>query len=519
MYKVLIVDDCADDVEGLLLYMPWSDLKCEVVGTAANGFEGIDLAHKLKPHIIITDISMPQKSGIEMSENIGKQLPETLFIYMSCFSSFEYAKKAVKNNAFAYILKPIDINELKNALQNVVKVLDERSEKSERYEYLNEQFIKNKRILRENYLLSLLQGTEKNKAHREHLDFSSDTEYNICILKNEFTETIGLDVLYSRQMYVREQLEEALPEICCAKFELDKIVAIVEKNNISKAEDVFQKLQDALDVKFDGAALLVYITRDGFVLDEFPKQFQNLINIINNNYFEMKEQIIYIDIGMLNSQIASNSLSVSMIYDDVYSVLAYETEISDFEEKYLFDGSVVDGVYLKSLCYLVICVINIFLIERNKSFNDIFGNDILVWEKLANFQTIKNVKQWLFNIFSAVRSFVSEPMNIDKTTSLVHEIKTYIDKNYANFDVVEEAVRQQGISLNYARKIFKNKEKQTIFDYLINKRMAEAKQLLATTNLPVNEIAERVGYFSNTYFSTAFKKYTGINPQKYRDDN
>lgn len=519
MYKVLIVDDCADDVKGLVAYMPWEDLKCEVVGTATNGFDGINLAFNLRPHIIITDISMPQKSGIEMSENISKQLPDILFIYMSCFSSFEYAKKAVKNNAFAYILKPIDINELKNALENVVKVLDERSEKAERYEYLNEQFIKNKDILRENYLLSLLQGKEKNKAHRELLNFSSNAKYNICILKTESPDMAGLDVLYAQQVYMREQLDKYLPGVYCAKFELDKIVVIVEEKTLAKADSIFQKMQESLSGEFNDTTLVVYITRDSFVLDEFPKQFQNLINIIKNNYFEMKEQIIYIDIGMLNSQTAGSSLSVSMIYDDVYSVLAYDTEISVFEEKYLFDGSIVDGVYLKSLCYLVICVINIFLIERNKSFNDIFGNDVLVWEKLANFQTIKNVKQWIFNILSAVRSFVSESINVDKTTSIVREIKAYIDKNYANLDVVEEAVRQQGISLNYARKIFKNKEGQTIFDYLINKRMAEAKQLLAATNLPVNEIAERVGYFSNTYFSTAFKKYTGINPQKYRDDN
>ena len=114
---------------------------------------------------------------------------------------------------------------------------------------------------------------------------------------------------------------------------------------------------------------------------------------------------------------------------------------------------------------------------------------------------------------------MSDQLNIDKTTATVNEIKSYIDRNYSNFDVVEQAVHLQKISLNYARKIFKDKEGQTIFDYLIKKRMNEARHLLNTTNMPVNEIAERVGYFSNSYFSTAFKKYTGMNPSKYRETN
>lgn len=519
MYKVLIVDDCTYDVNGLVTYVPWADLKCEVVGTAANGVDGLEAALKHEPDIVITDISMPQRTGIEMAEKISERLPNMIFIYMSCFSSFEYAKKAVNNNALAYLLKPINIEELNDALKNAVKVLDERFEQTERYEYLNEQFLNNKDILRENYLLSILQGTEKNKANRKLFEFCEDSKYHICILKAVSTDTARLDVMYARQVYLRELLEYHLTKVYCTKFELDEIAAIIDEKELNEDSMVFQEMQELLPEKFSDSSLLVYITCDSFALDELPKQFQSLINIIHDNYFEMRDQIVYIDADMLNSQVANNPLSVSMIYDDVYSVLTFDMQIEEFEQKYIFDGAVVDTVYLKSLCYLVICVINIFLIERNKSFNDIFEDDVLVWEKLAKFQTIMNIKQWLFNILSLVRNFMSEQINIDKTTAIVNEIKSYIDKNYADFDVVEQAVHFQKISLNYARKIFKNKEGQTIFDYLIKKRMNEAVRLLTATNLPVNEIAERVGYFSNSYFSTAFKKYTGMNPSKYRENS
>ena len=95
----------------------------------------------------------------------------------------------------------------------------------------------------------------------------------------------GLAVLYAQQVYMREQLDKYLPEVYCAKFELDKIVVIVEEKTLAKADSIFQKMQESLSGEFNDTTLVVYITRDSFVLDEFPKQFQNLINIRKYNIF------------------------------------------------------------------------------------------------------------------------------------------------------------------------------------------------------------------------------------------
>ena len=69
----------------------------------------------------------------------------------------------------------------------------------------------------------------------------------------------------------------------------------------------------------------------------------------------------------------------------------------------------------------------------------------------------------------------------------------------------------------HANVIFKQYTQMTIFEYLVEKRMSEAKRMLRGTDKKIYEIAKDVGYSSNTYFSTAFKKNIGVTPQQYRD--
>ena len=66
MYRVLIVDDEPIICEGLKRSVPWADFNCEVVGTAGDGLEGLQLVKELSPDILISDISMNNMDGLAM---------------------------------------------------------------------------------------------------------------------------------------------------------------------------------------------------------------------------------------------------------------------------------------------------------------------------------------------------------------------------------------------------------------------------------------------------------------------
>lgn len=116
MYQVLIVEDEEIIRKGLVYTVPWGEMDCVVVGEAVNGVEGVEQIERLRPDIVIVDINMPVKDGLEMLRETIDHLPFSAII-LSGYSSFDYAKTAVHLGVTEYLLKPIDREELRIALE------------------------------------------------------------------------------------------------------------------------------------------------------------------------------------------------------------------------------------------------------------------------------------------------------------------------------------------------------------------------------------------------------------------
>ena len=94
--KLLICDDEKMIREGLAS-LDWAERNIDIVGTARNGAEAFELFMKAQPDIIISDIEMPKRNGLWLSEQIHKNAPETRMIFLTGYDNFEYAQSAVNN--------------------------------------------------------------------------------------------------------------------------------------------------------------------------------------------------------------------------------------------------------------------------------------------------------------------------------------------------------------------------------------------------------------------------------------
>jgi two-component system LytT family response regulator len=113
MLSAIIIDD---EQKGRLALRQKIQDYCpvvEVLGEAADGVEGIDLIEKFKPQIVFLDIEMPRMDGFEMLRQIEHK--DFHIIFTTAYD--QYAIKAIKYAAFDYLLKPVDIDELKNAVE------------------------------------------------------------------------------------------------------------------------------------------------------------------------------------------------------------------------------------------------------------------------------------------------------------------------------------------------------------------------------------------------------------------
>ncbi|WP_042166605.1 response regulator transcription factor [Paenibacillus gorillae] len=120
MFKVLLVDDEVYVRQGLRQLIDWQECGYEVIGEAANGAEAFEAVKASEPDLVVTDIRMPVVTGLELIGKVKEAGMEGIaFIVLSGYEDFKYAQQAMRYQVQDYILKPIDVDELKAALSRL----------------------------------------------------------------------------------------------------------------------------------------------------------------------------------------------------------------------------------------------------------------------------------------------------------------------------------------------------------------------------------------------------------------
>lgn len=117
LLKLVIVDDEAILLQGLLQTYDWEQMGFRVVGSAMSGEQAIEVIEKERPDVVLTDIRMRQISGLMVMEEMAKRGIDCLFIVLSAYRDFEYAQKACDMGAYAYLLKPIEDDKLTETMR------------------------------------------------------------------------------------------------------------------------------------------------------------------------------------------------------------------------------------------------------------------------------------------------------------------------------------------------------------------------------------------------------------------
>lgn len=197
MYKILVVED--EDIirKGLIYMVDWLKVNCVIAGEASDGKEGIEKIKEIKPDIVITDIKMPYKDGIEMlEETIFEHEYETIII--SGYSEFEYAKKAIKLNVTEYLLKPIDFEYLYETIEKLTKKIQSKNKIKEVMNKFSN--VQSSEVLDIGYYEK---QTFKTKYVRKMIKFI-ETKYNCKISLEDLSKEINVSSAYLNTKFKEE---------------------------------------------------------------------------------------------------------------------------------------------------------------------------------------------------------------------------------------------------------------------------------------------------------------------------
>ena len=120
MIKVLIADD-QELIRQSLSYVLDAQKDIEIVGTAVDGKQAIELVRKQHPDVVLMDIRMPEVDGVECTKLIKSAYPNMKIIILTTFDDDEYVFNALRYGASGYLLKGVSVAELAEAVREVVR--------------------------------------------------------------------------------------------------------------------------------------------------------------------------------------------------------------------------------------------------------------------------------------------------------------------------------------------------------------------------------------------------------------
>lgn len=502
--RVLIIDDEPNVRAGIKVIIPWKDYDFEIIGEGGDGVDGLNKILNLKPDLVLIDIRMPGLSGLEVVEEARKKGYKGKFILTTGYSDFEYAKKAIHLGVSNYILKPIDEDEL---IQAVSQISDQIQEENER----SAQIVATHEYMQQGLLLHLILGKELTAYEEEYCQqlVKEKQGYYLAIVKVEEKEQ-SLESIF-------QILKDEMPEAhrCIAMTELnDQIILLLEQNyEIRKLE----KLSSRIEEKY---RLVIKIAVGNSIgqLQEIKSSYKWVKDLLENSF-------LFPELRVLTQKVERKKEEVDLNYGDVRWLskqLCTLLQVNDkakiktmLEElKVFFRKQGASRQRIMSLCSNTLINTMQALVDTYSDLRMQVPQGEVVIERIYNSNDIDDMIDYIEEELVNVIKYI----NISTPESNMQKIVYYIENNYNTELKLEYLATLFNYNSAYLGKSFKNYTGTSFNVYLDQLRISKAKELLRQGEMKVYEIAQIVGYKHMDYFHSKFKKYVGVSPLEYKKE-
>jgi len=533
-YTLLLVDDEEIIRNGITRKIKWEEVGFQLITSCEDGEAAIQIVQQEEPDVVITDICMPRKDGLELARYIMENYPDTLVVILSGYEDFEYARSAISFNVHEYLLKPLSSRKINELLQRIRVELDRRKAFSLDMERLKALQEESKQILLERALCRLISGPagedELQSLKAMLPDFNTDLEWFsvICLdvddpSRNPGTDFVTLDLyLLAMREYVEEFLLKMTSALICQPIE-SRIIVILGNRSEEDARRSARFAGNQMHKSLQ--ALPVYRVSAGigqacFGFDKLHQSYNEALSALENRMVAGDNRVFYYHGD--HDALPGNNQHYSRIQSSLKTVLRQQKgdEVSPLVMEFCSllknSGLSVNRIRLE-INKLVFSIID-FLDNLADGAPEKDVTDIS--ERMAALSGSSN----LDDVEEALNHFllqISEELKKKRRNypeAKVYDIQTYLKEHFASKDLTVDSITNMFfISPSYLSKLFKQYTGNTFIEYLTELRVSRACELLKTTNRKLFEIAEMVGYADSGYFTSIFKKYRGVTMSQYRE--
>ncbi len=529
MYKVFLTDDEIVIREGIRNNFPWEETDFVLAGEAPDGEIALSMLQDVKPDILITDIKMPFMDGLALCRSVTHTMPWMHVVILSGYDEFAYAKEAMALGVQDYILKPVNAQELLQALTRIgERILEERKREAD-LAALKEQFASSSRYLQENLLRELISGSIPkdgldvliNRSRKLHMSLLAAWYLVMlvtpCYTEKRYEEAIAVQGALNR---LCDGSGGTLSYCEMGGYPVFLVLGDNENDLEERAYGVAQAIQYGIE-RAAGIPIKASIGSAVSHLCDVPQSLsaaqavQRTMGVFqgeNNQRRIMGINDVGITPGLSLLNLDVTPIGEQLRYatgEDVDAILAhYVASLGDMA---------VRSMMIASYVYVDILLAASRIIKENGGApNEIIPKRLQEKGLTESMRTVDEVLPLTKEILLCAIDF-RDRQNATKYSMVIRKAQSYLNEQFANPGVsLHDVASYVALSNNHFCTVFSQEMGITFTEYLTGLRIGKAKELLRTTNLRSLDIAYQVGYNDPHYFSYLFKKNTGETPSDFR---
>ena len=523
MYRVIIADDELRICALLEKSIRWEELGLLLIATCTNGPALLKTCQEQKPDIVITDIQMPGMNGIDAIRQIRENGDGCQIIIISGYQEFSYAHNALKYDVSDYLLKPINADELNASLRKIIMELDSAASVS--------SGTSEDASFREHFLSTFLpilmqQGTpvlqDINAAYHTQFRDGSFCGLYLYIDTGMNGHEVGeLNPILGKIRDICSSILEPMCHEVLFSVSGDGLQAGI--NYSVQQQEIDRAIQAVLDRSLSVIELFTEteITIGvGETVSAFSRLYDSLnqaTDVVRFRSAVGRNRILYhtslyqdYDFARINKGLSGQMSLIRRAYEtcrDTAFSEAYEHFLSSSEGS----DPLVQYLFLEQVCDLFGRFIDETFPQSEKAAMIKTEIKFEMQHTVSLDALLRKVQEI---IMAALREF--DRLLKDRENLPIRQAKDYIYQNYQKQLRLEDIAAAVYLSPAYLSNAFKKATGTNLVNFINEYRIEQAKNLLISSNMTVDEIANAVGFDSHRYFGNVFKKMVGINPTEYR---
>jgi len=509
--NILIVDDEYYIVQGILNSVNWDVLNIKEKYCAYSMKQALEVLEKNEVHIILTDIEMPKGSGLDLIEEINRRDYTLIKLLLTGHENFNYAKKALELGCYQYLVKPIQSKELESVLQDAIHKFKQTKE-SEHAKLLVDSWNTSSRLKYNRFWSEIFNGTLSSEDSidqaiiRYDLDMDwISNQFNFMIIHRYPSPTT---LTSSQQDWADFETELNKSPGLFYIFNSNNclIVDTDHENPSPRANELLNRLypKDSFTLYQSEPITLADITQFNHIIQDLVQDCFSVDNMIVIIALEASTPSCISKIDALNYEIWPR-----LIVEKRSNLILKEIESQYIKKNCLYALSDLRFIYQ----HLFHAVMN--AAESTGHYNEHSIKSLTsLREERSAISSLSCLLDWANRLLLEATHLLFHENDQDIFLS---QVKKYIKDHLASKGLNRNSIADE-IHMNpdYISYLFHKLSGEHLSTYISNERIHEAKKLLLTTTISLQEISVKTGYSNTSYFHKQFKKSTGMTPQQFR---